>query len=81
MYLEIVLNDNNLPCFKPIRIPCNSFAGSESRSIQLGPGSQGNKASKSRRWMHAANILDFSIDCNTVLANAQPQQQVNSARC
>ena len=27
MYLKIVLNDNNLPCFKPIPIPCNSFAG------------------------------------------------------
>ena len=30
--------------------------------------------------MHAANILDRSIDCNTALANAQPQQQVNSSR-
>ena len=30
---------------------------------------------------YAANILDCSIDCNTVLANAQPQQQVNSAHC
>ena len=24
----------------------------------------------SRRRVHAANILDYSIDCNTVLANA-----------
>ena len=27
MYLKIVLNGNNLPCFKPIPIPFNSFAG------------------------------------------------------
>ena len=50
-------------------------------SIQLGPRIWGNKAPKSRRRMHAANILDHSIDCNTVLANAQPQQQVNSSHC
>ena len=34
----------------------------------------------SRRRMHSANILDCSIDCNTVL-NTQPQQQVNSTHC
>ena len=27
MYLKIALNDNNLPCFKPIPIPRNSFTG------------------------------------------------------
>ena len=50
-------------------------------SIQLGPRIWGSKAPKSRRRMHAANILDRSRDCNTVLANTQPQQQVNSCRC
>ena len=79
---ETVLIDNNLHCFKPITSHCNSFTGNVSRMriceypFSLGPGSRATK-----RRMHAANILDRSIDCTTVLANAQPQQQVKSARC
>ena len=83
---ETVLIDNILHCFKPIPIHCNSFAGNVSHmwlnihsawAQDLGQQS----AEISRRRMHAANILDRSIDCDTVLANAQPQQQANSARC
>ena len=82
---ETVLIDNNLHCFKSIPTHCDSFAGNVSRmwlNIHSAWAQDlAQKAPKSRRRMHVANILDRSIDCNTVLANAQPQQQVNSARC
>ena len=81
MYPKVVFNDNNLPCIKPIPTPCNSFAGNvcdidihSARARELG---QQNVEVKT---MNAANISDCSINCNTVLANAPPQQQMNSAR-
>ena len=48
------------PVSNPFQFPATRSQGIYviSISIKLGPGNQGNKASKSRRWMHAANILN-----------------------
>ena len=83
---ETILIDNNLYCFNPVPTHCNSFAGNVSRmwlnihsawAQDLGQQSAKIKAKNACfKYFGSQHRLQ-----HTVLANAQPQQQVNSSCC